>query len=83
MDKIIANLAKELGYRMGNAPIHIICYADDAVLIADSEEIKFHDVNFFNEKLITILLLYSSLSIPVIIFTLYSIFSNCILTFII
>jgi len=23
---------------MGNDPIHIICYADDAVLIADSEE---------------------------------------------
>ena len=38
MDKIIANLPKELGYRMGNDPIHIICYADEAVLIADSEE---------------------------------------------
>ena len=38
MDKIVANLPEELGYRMGNAPIHIICYADDAVLIADSEE---------------------------------------------
>ena len=38
MDKIIANLPKELGYRMGNDPIHIICYADDTALIADSEE---------------------------------------------
>ena len=38
MDKIMANLPEELGYRMGNAPIHIIYYADDAVLIADSEE---------------------------------------------
>jgi len=38
MDKIIANLPKELGYRMGNDPIYIIFYADDAVLIADSEE---------------------------------------------
>jgi len=38
MDKIIANLPKELGYRMGNVPINIICYADDAVLIADIEE---------------------------------------------
>ena len=38
MDNIIENLTKELGYRMGNDPIHIICYADDAVLIADSEE---------------------------------------------
>jgi hypothetical protein len=26
MDKIIANLLKELGYRMGNDPIYIICY---------------------------------------------------------
>jgi hypothetical protein len=32
MDKIIANLPKELGYKMGNDSIHIICYADDAVL---------------------------------------------------
>ena len=38
MDKIMENLPKELGYRMGNDPIHIICYTDDAVLIADSEE---------------------------------------------
>ena len=38
MDKIIANLPKELGYRMGKVPINIICYADDVVLIADSEE---------------------------------------------
>jgi len=38
MDKIIANLPKELGYKMGNDPIHIICYKDDAVLIAENEE---------------------------------------------
>jgi len=38
MDKIIANLPEKLGYRMGNARIHIIRYADDTVLIADSEE---------------------------------------------
>ena len=25
MDKIIENLPKELGYRMGNNPIHILC----------------------------------------------------------
>jgi retron-type reverse transcriptase len=31
MDKIITNFPKELGYRMGNNPINIICYADDAV----------------------------------------------------
>ena len=38
MEKIIANMPEELGYRMGNAPIHIMCYADDAVLLADSKE---------------------------------------------
>ena len=38
MDKIIASLPKELGYRMGNDSIHIMCYADDAVLIAGSED---------------------------------------------
>jgi len=31
-------LPKELGYKMGNDPIHMICYADDTVLIAESEE---------------------------------------------
>ena len=38
MDKIIKNLPKELGYRMGSNPIHILCYVDEAVLIADSEK---------------------------------------------
>jgi hypothetical protein len=38
MDKIISNLPKELGYEMGIDSIYIICYADDTVLIADSEE---------------------------------------------
>ena len=32
MDKIIAR------YKMARFLIHIMCYADDAVLIADSEE---------------------------------------------
>jgi hypothetical protein len=36
--KIIANLPQELGYRMRNNPIHTICYTDDSVLIANSEE---------------------------------------------
>ena len=52
MDKIIANMPEELEYRMGNAlaPIHIMCYADNAVLIADSEEnlqnllLRFHQM---------------------------------------
>jgi hypothetical protein len=38
MEKVITNLLKELGYRMWNNPINIICYADDAVLIANSTE---------------------------------------------
>ena len=38
IDKIITNLPKELGYRMGDNPINILCYADDAVLIAHSAD---------------------------------------------
>jgi pheromone shutdown protein TraB len=38
IDKIIANLTKELGYRMGSNTIQVICYAEDAGLIAESEE---------------------------------------------
>jgi hypothetical protein len=38
IDKMITNLPKDLEYRMGNNPINIICYADDAVLIAESAE---------------------------------------------
>ena len=38
INEIIANLPRELGYKMGNNPIQIICYTDDAVLIADSAE---------------------------------------------
>jgi len=38
MEKVIENLPKKLGYRMGNDPIHMICYAEDADLIADSKE---------------------------------------------
>jgi hypothetical protein len=36
--KIIVNLPKELGYRMWSNTIQIICYADEAVLIAEGEE---------------------------------------------
>ena len=38
IDKIKANLPRELGYKMGNNPIQIIYYTDDAVLVADSAE---------------------------------------------
>ena len=38
MDKIIDQIPKELGYKMGETPIPIVCYADDAVLMAENEE---------------------------------------------
>lgn len=38
MDKIIENLPKTAGFKMGGTFFHAVCYADDAVLIADSEE---------------------------------------------
>ena len=38
IDKIIAKLPRELGYKIGNKSIQIICYADNTVLIADSAE---------------------------------------------
>lgn len=38
MDKIIDHIPKHLGYKMGETPIPIVCYADDAVLMAENEE---------------------------------------------
>ena len=38
MDKIIDQLPKHLGYKMGDIPIPVVCYADDAVLLAESQE---------------------------------------------
>ena len=38
MDKIIEDIKSlDLGYTLGKNKIDIVCYADDAVLIADSE----------------------------------------------
>jgi hypothetical protein len=38
MNEIIKNIKDKKGYRMSNEEISIICYADDAVLIADRED---------------------------------------------
>lgn len=38
MDKIISRVRNLTGYRMGNKNLTILCYADDAVLIADTED---------------------------------------------
>jgi hypothetical protein len=38
MDKIIESLRKKPDYQLGSLHIQIVCYADDAVLIADSED---------------------------------------------
>ena len=38
MDKIIDQIAKELGYKMGETPIPIVCYVDDVVLMAEIED---------------------------------------------
>ena len=38
MDKIIKQVRKLKGYEMGNKEVKILCYADDAVLVAESED---------------------------------------------
>lgn len=38
MDEIIKNVKNRKGYKMGNKELKIICYADDAVLLAESED---------------------------------------------
>ncbi|CAH1276451.1 unnamed protein product [Diabrotica balteata] len=38
MDEIIQAVRKGHGYRMGNKEIQILCYADDAALIAETED---------------------------------------------
>lgn len=38
MDEVIRSVRTLKGYRMGNREIAILCYADDAVLVAESED---------------------------------------------
>ena len=37
MDEIIKKVSKLRGYKMGEKKINILCYADDAVLVAEDE----------------------------------------------
>lgn len=50
MDQIIENLPKTAGYKMGNTFFHVVCYADDAVLIADTEDNLQRLLHAFNLK---------------------------------
>jgi hypothetical protein len=38
LDKIIESVKRKPGYKLGCLNIQIVCYADDAVLIDDSED---------------------------------------------
>ena len=38
MDEIIKLVRKLKGYKMGNKEVRILCYADDVVLVAESED---------------------------------------------
>ncbi|XP_044749727.1 uncharacterized protein LOC123310328 [Coccinella septempunctata] len=38
MDEIIKRVRRGIGYRMGNREIQILCYEDDAVIMAESED---------------------------------------------
>lgn len=48
MDEIIHEVKKQEGYRMGAHKITIICYADDAILIADNEDDLQRQLQAFN-----------------------------------
>lgn len=50
MDEIIENLPRTAGYKMGNTFFHAVCYADDAALIADSEDNLQRLLHSFNTK---------------------------------
>ena len=38
MDEILKQVHKLKGYKMGSKEVKILCYADDAVLVAESED---------------------------------------------
>lgn len=51
MDRIITKVREaKCGYGMGNAQINIVCYADDAVLLADNEDDLQKLVRIFAEE---------------------------------
>ncbi|GJQ71116.1 hypothetical protein Trydic_g1021 [Trypoxylus dichotomus] len=50
MDKVIAKLPKPAGYKMGNTYFDAVCYANDTVVIADSEDNLQRSLHFFNQS---------------------------------
>lgn len=48
MDKLIRSVRPRRGYMMGNRSVNVICYADDAVLVADSEDELQRILHVFN-----------------------------------
>lgn len=48
MDEIIRKVRNGEGYKMGNQQIKILCYADDAVLVAESEDALQRQLHQFN-----------------------------------
>lgn len=50
MDQIIYEVKKREGYRMGPHKINIVCYADDAVLVASNEDDLQRQLHSFNTR---------------------------------
>jgi len=50
MDKIVGDLPKRAGYKTGNTYFNVVCYADDTVLIADSEDDLQRLLHSFNQS---------------------------------
>lgn len=50
MDEIIRKVKTGRGYRMGDQEFTILCYADDAVLFAESEDDLQRNLQLFNDK---------------------------------
>ena len=50
VDRILESLPRTAGYKMENTFFNVICYADDAVLIADSEDNLQRLLHAFNTK---------------------------------
>ena len=50
MDKRIDQLPKYLGYKMGDISVPVVCYTDDAVLLAESQE-DIHTPEYISKSL--------------------------------
>lgn len=52
MDRVIDNFPRNTGYKMGNTCFKVVCYADDAALIAESEDELQRLLHAFDQKAI-------------------------------